>query len=99
MTCNVAGGFGFIFGTVAMLLRRQSDLVQFVLGSLLMGGAELGNLLGLTPGVSWTFAANWPLGISSVWLRTLVLSFAGGIFVLIVNAMARALYERRLRLG
>jgi hypothetical protein len=32
-------------------------------------------------------------------VRSLVLGLAGGIFILIVNAIELALYKRRLRLG
>ena len=55
--------------------------------------------LGLSPGLSWEFAPGWPLGIRNGILRAFVLGTAGGGFVLIVNAILRALYQRRLRLG
>jgi nucleoside-diphosphate-sugar epimerase len=95
----ILGGFGFSLGTISMKVRQQDDLVQFAAGTLLATTAELANELGLSPGLSWEFAPGWPLGIRNGILRAFVLGTAGGGFVLIVNAMLRALYQRRLRLG
>jgi nucleoside-diphosphate-sugar epimerase len=95
----VVGGFGLSLGTVSMKVRQQDDVVQFGVGTLLATTAELSNELGLSPGISWRFAPGWPLGIQNGILRALVLGTAGGGFVLVVNAMMRAVYERRLRFG
>ena len=91
--------FGAGLGSLAMLLRRQSGLIQFLAGTLLAGGVELANALGLIPGVRWDFAPGWPFGIQSPLWRSLVLGFAGGIFLLVVNAILVALYQHRLRMG
>jgi hypothetical protein len=95
----IVGAFGLGLGTLAMILRRSSDLIQFLAGTFAAGTIEVLNHLRVIPYISWEFARNWPLGINNPWIRSLVLGFAGGIVVLIVNAMARALYKRRLRLG
>lgn len=95
----ILGGFGLSLGSVSMVLRERGDLTQFGVGTLLATSAELANELGASPGLSWKFAPGWPLGIRSGLLRSLVLGTAGGGFVLIVNAIMRAVYERRLRLG
>jgi hypothetical protein len=82
-----------------MLLRTRSSLVQFVIGSVLAGGAELANVLIASPLIRWDFAPGWPFGITNPIVRSLVLGLAGGVFLLVVNAIMQALYKRRLRLG
>ncbi len=95
----IFGAFGLGLGSLAMLLRKQSGLVQFVAGTLLAGGVELANALELLPGVRWDFAPYWPLGIDHPIVRSVVLGFAGGIFLLLVNAILVGLYKLRLRKG
>jgi hypothetical protein len=95
----VFGAFGFALGSLAMLLRTRSSLLQFVVGTLLAGAAELANVLIPSSFVRWDFAPGWPFGIMDPIVRSLVLGLAGGIFILIVNAIELALYKRRLRLG
>lgn len=95
----VFGAFGLSLGTLAMLLRMQSALVQFLVGSLLAGTVELANVFHPVPNVRWDFAVGWPFGITSPIWRSVLLGMAGGAFVLIVNAIMLALYKRRLRLG
>jgi hypothetical protein len=95
----VFGAFGLSLGTLAMLLRKQSGLVQLLAGTLLAGAVELANAFHRIPNVRWDFALGWPLGITSPIWRSVVLGLAGGVFVLIVNAIMLALYKRRLRLG
>lgn len=92
----VFGAFGFVLGSVAMLLRRRSNLIQFAAGTVL---ATVGELLNVVLFHAWTFRPGWPFGITDPWLRSAVLGLAGGIFVLMVNAIMLALYKRRLRLG
>src|SRR5574341_15093 len=93
------GGFGVALGIVAHLMRKQSNLLQLIVGTLLAGGAEAINERGLMTIVGWTFAPGWPLGITNGTIRPIVLGFAGGIFILLVNSLVRLLYQRRLRLG
>jgi hypothetical protein len=95
----VFGAFGLGLGTIAMWLRTRSDLLQFAAGTITAGVVELLNELRLIPFISWTFAPGWPLGITNPWARSLLLGCAGGIFILIVNALMRLLYQRRLRIG
>jgi dihydroflavonol-4-reductase len=95
----IVGGFGVTLCTLAMLLRRQNSLVQLLIGTAVTGAAELANALGLTGSVGWTFTPGWPFGIDNPYLRSLVLGLAGGIIVLLVNAIMRAFYRRRLRAG
>jgi hypothetical protein len=95
----IFGCFGAGLGSLAMLLRKQSGLVQFLAGTVLAGGVELANALALIPGIRWDFAPGWPFGITSPIWRSLVLGFAGGIFLLIVNAILVALYQHRTRMG
>jgi nucleoside-diphosphate-sugar epimerase len=94
----IFGAFGLVLGTVAMLLRRRSALTQFVVGTLLAGSAELNVALGLLP-FRWIFAPGFPFGITNDYVRAVVLGFAGGIFIIIVNQIMQALYKRRLRMG
>ena len=96
----VFGGFGLGLGTVAYLLRRTGDLPQFFLGSVGTAIAEMGNVLGLTRNLfRWDFSPGWPFGITNDLFRAFVLAFAGGFFVLLCNAIARALYTLRLKKG
>jgi hypothetical protein len=92
----ILGFFGLLLGSVAMLLRRASGLLQFLVGTALAAGAEVLNLAVLH---SWTFLPGWPLGITDGYVRAAVLGPAGGVFVLIVNAIMRSLYKLRLRMG
>lgn len=95
----VLGAFGLTLGTLAMWLRGQGELVQFLVGTILVGVVEALNALGVIPSLGWQFAPGWPFGITNVWVRSLVLGFAGGVFIVVVNALMRSLYKRRLRLG
>ena len=95
----IFAAFGFGLGTLAMLLRKKSGLVQLLAGTILAGAVELANALALIPGVRWDFAAGWPFGITDPILRSVVLGFAGGIFLLVVNAIMKAIYKRRLKMG
>lgn len=95
----VFGAFGLAFGSLAHALRRWCPLAKFLVGWVVAGGLEAANLAGLVPGLSWTFAPGWPLGIDSDLWRTVVLGSAGGVFILVVEAIMTALYRRRRRLG
>lgn len=90
------GGFGVVLGSLSLGLRRLNGLKQFLVGTLVVGAAEFMNELLLH---SWHFAQGWPFGIVDPWLRVAVLALPGGVVVLIVNAIMRTLYRRRLRLG
>ena len=92
----VFGAFGLVLGSLAMWLRRRSYLLQFAAGTVLAGAAEALNVAAFH---AWTFRPGWPFGITNDWVRSAVLGLAGGIFVLVVNAIMVALYQRRLRLG
>jgi len=92
----IFGGFGFALGSLAMLLRKTSGLLQFVAGTLLAGAAETLNVAVFH---AWTFQAGWPFGIANPWLRAVLLGGAGGVFVLLVNAIMQALYSWRLRVS
>jgi hypothetical protein len=95
----IFGAFGFGLGSLAMLLRKQSSLIQFLAGTVLAGAVEMANALNLIPGVHWDFMTGWPFGIMSPIWRSVVLGFAGGIFLLIVNAILVSVYKWRLRMG
>ena len=95
----IFGCFGFGLGTLAMLLRQKSGILQLLAGTILAGAVELANALNWIPGVRWDFAPGWPFGIASPIWRSVVLGFAGGIFLLVVNAILVALYKRRLKKG
>ena len=95
----IFGCFGFGLGTLAMLLRKQSGLLQLLAGTILAGAVELANAMHWIPGVRWDFAPGWPFGITSPIWRSVVLGFAGGIFLLVVNAILVALYKRRVKKG
>jgi hypothetical protein len=94
----IFGAFGFSLGTLAMLVRKRGDLTQFIVGSLPAGGVEALNELGRLPYAGWRFTPGWPLGLEGL-PRSIVLGFAGGAFILIVNTIMRSLYKHRLRLG
>ncbi len=91
--------FGLILGTLAQLWRRRSGMFQLVSGTVLAAIVELQNALRINPSMGWKFAPGWPFGITNIWVRSLVVGLAGGIFVVIVNYLMRLLYKKRLRLG
>ncbi len=91
--------FGLIFGTLAQLWRRRSGMFQLVSGTILAAIVELQNALRINSSAGWKFAPGWPFGITNIWVRSLVLGLAGGIFIVIVNYLMRLLYKKRLRLG
>lgn len=93
------GFFGVILGTSAMGLRRRPELLQFLAGCILAVAAELANASGMPSLVSWQFRPGWPLGITDVLARSVLLSLAGGVFILLINAWMRLLYRRRIRFG
>ena len=95
----VLGAFGLALGSLAHLLRPLCPAVKFVIGWVVAGAVEAANVAGVVPGLSWTFAPGWPLGIDSEAWRSVVLGAAGGAFILLVEAIVTALYRRRLRLG
>ncbi len=74
-------------------------MFQLVSGTILAAIVELQNALRINPSMGWTFAPGWPSGITNVWVRSLVLGLAGGIFIVIVNSLMRLLYKKRLRIG
>ena len=90
------GAFGLMLGTVAMLTRKASSLIQFIVGTVLAGGMEIVNDVYLH---LWTFATEWPFGITNDWVRSIVLGMAGGIFIILVNNIMISLYKRRLKVG
>jgi hypothetical protein len=92
----IFGGFGLVLGSTAMLLRKASGLVQFLAGTVLAGAAEVLNVAIFH---AWTFRPGWPFGIENDYLRAAVLGGAGGVFVVLVNFIMRALYQWRLRNG
>lgn len=92
----IVGAFGLLFGSLAMALRKQSSLVQFIVGAVVAGTIELVNKLGIIHDYYWVFAPHWPLGINNAWIRTAVLALPGGIFILLLNYLMRLSYQARL---
>ncbi len=90
------GGFGVVMGSVAMAVKNLDHRAQFLIGCLIVGGAELVNELGLH---FWQFAPGWPFGITTPWVRVAVLAVPGGAVVLLLNAVLHSLYRKRLRVG
>ena len=74
-------------------------LILIAVYALIVAIVELQNALRINPSVGWKFAPGWPFGITNVWVRSLVVCLAGGVFVVIVNYLMRLLYKKRLRLG
>nr|WP_294793629.1 NAD-dependent epimerase/dehydratase family protein [uncultured Mucilaginibacter sp.] len=92
----IIGAFGLLFASLAKALRKKSALLQFIVGVLGAGTIELINVLGILGDYRWDFASGWPLGITNVWVRTVVLALPGGIFILLLNTLMRASYKMRL---
>lgn len=95
----VVVAFGFGLGTVAMVTRKASGLLSFLAGTSVATIVEILNDHHLIPGGEWIFRPGWPLGIENPYGRSLLLGAAGGLFVLALHGMVRALYRRRLRTG
>jgi nucleoside-diphosphate-sugar epimerase len=91
--------FGIGLGSVAMWLRRQSGLTQFLVGTALATAIELLAALDRLPFFDWEFAYGWPLGITDDVFRAFVVGLAGGVIVVLDNAILRHFYRRRLRVG
>lgn len=93
----VLGVFGGVMGTVSLLTAGRSPILQFVLGVLVSGGAEVLNSIWLH---AWEFdpaaLARLP---ADAWMRALVLGLPAGLMPIVVNGLVQALYDRRLRLG
>jgi nucleoside-diphosphate-sugar epimerase len=92
----IIGAFGLLFGSLAKALRKQSSLVQFIVGALSAGSIELINKLGIIHDYYWVFAPGWPLGITNPWIRTAVLGLPGGLFILILNYLMSMSYKAQL---
>jgi dihydroflavonol-4-reductase len=92
----IVGAFGLLFASLAKALRRQSSLVQFIVGALSAGSIELINKLGIIHDYYWVFAPGWPLGITNSWIRTAVLGLPGGIFIILLNFLMGLSYKTRL---
>ena len=92
----IVGAFGLGLGSVAMLLRRSTEIVQLAAGTAIATAVEMLNVVAFH---AWTFKPGWPFGITSPWIRSVVLGLAGGAFVLVVNAVMLSLYRLRLRKG
>jgi cation transport ATPase len=89
--------FGVLFATLAKALRRSPAIVQFLVGTAGAFFIEALNLLGVLMPYHWVFKEGWPLGITDPWLRTVVLSLPGGIFILLLNVILRKNYKNRLQ--
>ncbi len=96
----IVSAFGVGLGSLALLIRKRSDLLQLVTGTAVTGTVELLNSLDLIPGLSWRFTSSlWPFSVTDIWSRSFMVGVFGGVFILIVNWIMRLLYKRRLRLG
>lgn len=90
-------GLAFGMGPAMVMLPfrklplRKSLFGQFMLGSLLAGTTEHVNLV---YGFGWVFSPGFPLGIDSLWGRTIALGIGGGLFVVAVNIVV-LLYHKR----
>ena len=91
--------FGIGLGSVAMWLRKRSGLLQFLVGTALATAIELLAALDRLPLFDWEFAHGWPLGITNDVFRAFVVGLAGGVIVLLDNAILRHFYRRRQRVG
>jgi nucleoside-diphosphate-sugar epimerase len=92
----IVGAFGLLFGSLAKALRKQSSLVQLIVGYLAAGSIELINKLGIIHDYYWVFAPGWPLGITDPWVRTALLGLPGGLFILILNFLMGLSYQAQL---
>lgn len=90
----VFGGFGLVLGSLAHAMRTAHPLAKLLAGWAVAGLAEAANAAGLIPGLSWTFAPGWPLGIESPAWRSVALGAVGGGFILAVGAIDKR-YRRR----
>jgi len=95
----IVGAFGLLFGSLAKALRKQSSLVQFIVGALSAGTIELINKLGIIHNYYWVFAPRWPLGITDAWVRTALLALPGGLFIIILNFLMSMSYQSQLNVN
>lgn len=89
--------FGGVMGSVALFGSRLPAVVQFIMGAAVGTGAELLNYFFLH---RWTFSEAFLARLpSNPWLLALSLGLPAGLMPILVNAIARSLHQRRLRLG
>lgn len=87
--------FGLLFATLAKVYKKKSILMQFFIGTLAAGAIEAFNALQISTQYYWVFAEGWPLGITNTWIRTVLLSLPGGIFILLLNLLVdRNIHEK-----
>lgn len=87
--------WGFIFGSIAMAVRRLGYLVQYIPGFVLLFGGELLNHYYLQ---GWSFYKEGLLGNTDPLVRALVLGMLTGFLIPIINVIMKQLYKIRLRL-
>lgn len=87
---------GGIMGTVSFLTVRWPTWAQFAAGAAVGIGAELLNVWLLH---AWTFNPDSLGAIPGDVVRAIVVGLPAGLMPVGVNAIVRALYRRRLRLG
>jgi nucleoside-diphosphate-sugar epimerase len=87
---------GGVMGTVSLVTSRKPTWVQFAAGAAVGVGAELLNATVLHV---WTFNPDSFGLVPGDVLRAIVFGLPAGLMPVTLNAIVRALYGRRLRLG
>ncbi|MCP5050885.1 MAG: NAD-dependent epimerase/dehydratase family protein [bacterium] len=94
----VIGLWGIVFGGLAMKTRRSGFPLQFILGFIILFGAELLNHYYLH---NWSFYTGDIFGLASMTplARAAWLGFATGFIIPLLNGIMGQLYRRQLRVG
>ena len=92
----VLGLWGIVFGSIAMVTRTRSFLVQYIPGFILLFGGELLNDYYLH---KWNFPNDSLYGITDPVARAAVLGIATGFLIPIINGLMKIFYKIKLRLG
>lgn len=90
------GYFGIFLGNIALFLRKTSDFLQFIIGTLALGAIEMLNSKVLH---LWNFSPSWLSTDINFLLKSLIFGATGGVFIVVLNTIMRSLYKRRIRLG
>lgn len=88
--------WGLVAGSIIMWTRTCNLLIRFLPGFILLFGLEMLNHHYLH---NWFFPDNALFGVTSPIGRALITGIVAGIFMLLVCAIVKSFYKRKLRLG
>jgi hypothetical protein len=92
----IFGLWGGIFGSLALVMRKCSIILQYIPGFLILFGGELLNNFYFH---LWTFPNGSLYGITNPFVRAAVLGAATGFIIPIINFVMTRFFRLKLRIG